>query len=149
MSNYLKREGITRKKVSDEPIDWPNEQVLGDIKVYLVAVEAVPEDKRVYMDESFAYTNEAPTHDRAPKGERVTRPRERHGKKLTFLLAARNEGIIHMPWIIDESVKDHIFVECVRDHLVPNIRAGETVIWDRLGRSERAKNPVKSITTRR
>lgn len=132
-----------RRQGFDEPIDWPNERILGEIKTYLAAVEAVPEDKRAYMDESFAYTNEAPTHGRAPKGERVTRPREHHGKKLTFLLAIRKEGNVHMPWIIDESVKDHVFVEYVRDHLVPHLRAGETVSWDRLGRSGRAKNPVK------
>jgi len=143
VSRYLRREGITRKKVSDEPLNYPDERIKGEIITYLAAVEQIPDEKRVYMDESFAYTNEAPSYGRSKKGELVTRPRERHGKKLTFLLAVRTSGIVHEPWIIDKSANDAVCVEYVRDHLVPNLKPGETVIWDRLGRSGRALNPKK------
>ena len=143
ISRYLKREGYTRKKVSDEPLNYPDDRIKGEIRDYLAAVEQIPNDKRVYMDESFAYTNEAPTHGRSKKGKRIARPRERHGKKLTFLLAVRTAGLVHDPWIIDKSANDAVCVEYVRDHLVPNLQPGETVIWDRLGRSGRALNPKK------
>jgi transposase len=143
VSRYLKRDGFTRKKVSDEPTNWPDERVKQEIRDFLAAVEQIPDEKRVYMDESFAYTNEAPTHGRSEKGKRISRPRERHGKKLTFLLAVRKSGLVHQPWIIDRSANDATCVEYVRDHLVPHLQPGEVVIWDRLGRSGRAKNPVK------
>jgi transposase len=143
VSKYLKRNGITRKKVSDEPVNWPDERVKGEIRDYLAAVEQIPFDKRVYMDESFAYTNEARTHGRSEKGKRISRPRERHGKRLTFMLAVRQDGLVHDPDISKENAKDPVFLAYVRDILVPNLRAGETVIWDRLGRSGRALNPTK------
>ena len=47
VSNYLKREGYSRKKVSDEPVDWPNERVLDEIKTFLQDIATVPEDNRV------------------------------------------------------------------------------------------------------
>ena len=143
VSRYLNRNGITRKKVSDEPLNWPDERVRGEIHTYLAAVEQIPFNKRVYMDESFAYTNEARTHGRSEKGKRISRPRERHGKRLTFMLAVRQDGLVHDPDISKENAKDPVFLSYVRDQLVPNLRAGETVIWDRLGRSGRALNPTK------
>jgi transposase len=67
VSRYLNPNGITRKKVSDEPINWPDERVIrGEIRTYLAAVEQIPFNKRVYMDESFAYTN-ARTHGRSDR----------------------------------------------------------------------------------
>lgn len=143
VSRYLKRNGITRKKVSDEPTNWPDERVKAEIRTYLAAVEQIPFANRVYMDESFAYTNEARTHGRSEKGKRISRPRERHGMRLTFMLAVRHDGLVHAPVISKENAKDPVFLEYVRDHLVPNLRAGDTVIWDRLGRSGRALNPTK------
>jgi len=143
VSNYLKREGYSRKKVSDEPTNWPDERIKGEIRDYLAAVEQIPMDKLVYMDESFAYTNEAPTHGRSKKGKRISRPRERHGLRLTFLLAVRQDGLVHDPVIDKANAKDEMFLAYVRDDLVPNLRPGETVIWDRLGRAGRAKNPTK------
>ncbi|KAI9033195.1 hypothetical protein DFJ74DRAFT_640488 [Hyaloraphidium curvatum] len=66
---------ITRKKVSNEPLNWPDERVVGEIRDYLAAVEAIPDDKRVYMDESFAYTNEAPVYGRSSKAHvPISRP---------------------------------------------------------------------------
>lgn len=143
VSNYLKREGYTRKKVSDEPTNWPDDRVRQEIKDYVAAVEEIPFDKRVYMDGSFAYTNEARTHGRSPKGKRISRPRERHGLRLTFLLAVRHDGLAHEPLILKENAKDEVFLSYVKDTLVPALRPGETVIWDRLGRSGRARNPTK------
>ena len=143
VSRYLKQRGITRKKVSDEPLNWPDDRIKGEIRTYLEAVEQIPLDKRVYMDESFAYTNEARSHGRSKKGKRIARPRERHGMRLTFMLAVRQDGLVHDPVISKENAKDPMFLAYVRDDLVPNLRPGETVIWDRLGRSGRALNPTK------
>ena len=100
-------------------------------------------EKRVYMDESYAYTNEAPAYGRAIRGKRVRRHREKWGKKFTFSLAVRLEGAAHAPHISTESMKDANFHAYVRDVLAPALRPGETVVWDRLGRAGRCKNPTK------
>jgi hypothetical protein len=59
------------------------------------------------------------------------------------MLADRQDGLVHDPDISKENAKDQVFLAYVRDILVPNLRPGETVIWDRLGRSGRALNPTK------
>jgi hypothetical protein len=63
------------------------------------------------------------------------------------MLAVRQDGLVHDPDISKENAKDPVFLAYVSGpactQLVPNLRAGETVIWDRLGRSWRALNPTK------
>lgn len=63
--------------------------------------------------------------------------------RLTFLLGVRQDGLVHAPVISKENAKDPAFLKYVRDHLVPNLRAGDTVISDRLGRSGRALIAMK------
>ena len=135
VSKYLKREGYSRKKVSDEPVDWPNERVLDEIKTFLQDIATVPEDNRVYMDESFSYLNDMPHMGRAPKGQTVRRPREAHAVRYMFALAIRKEGLVHAPAISKKTMTDEVFMSYVRAHLVPNLRAGDVVIWDRLGKA--------------
>jgi transposase len=71
VSLYCKRLNITRKKITDEPASVFTERVLQETKEYLQTIAAVPEEHRVYMDESFVYDNEAPAYGRAPAGERI------------------------------------------------------------------------------
>lgn len=143
VSKYLLRNGVSRKRVSDEPVNWPDDRVKAEIKQFQTDIAAVPPEKRVYMDESYAYTNEAPGFGRAKKGKRVRRHREKWGKKFTFSLAVRLDGVVHAPHISTQSMNDVNFLAYVRDVLAPSLRPGETVIWDRLGRAGRAKNPTK------
>ena len=65
VSDYLHRDGFTRKKVSDEPEKYPDDRVFQEIEEYLKQIESIPWDRRVYMDESFIYDNEAPRMGRS------------------------------------------------------------------------------------
>lgn len=85
VSGYLLRENFTRKKVSDEPENYPDERILQETKDYLEIIRNIPIEKRVYMDESFVYDNEAPIYGRSIRGQRISRPRKRHGKRWTVL----------------------------------------------------------------
>jgi transposase len=48
VSNYLLRNGISRKRVSDEPTNWPDERVQTEIKLFQADIANVPPEKRVY-----------------------------------------------------------------------------------------------------
>ena len=134
LSRYMKRLGLRRKRVSDVAVGWPNSDTLRDIREFLGEVGTIPMENRVYMDESFAYTNEAPRCGWAPKGRRILRPRDNHGKRYMFAWAVRLDGEVHPPAISTSTMRDQVFMSYVRGNLVPNLRPGDVVIWDRLGK---------------
>ena len=59
VSNYLKRARFTRKFIVDEHETYTNERLLIQVQAYCRAIDLVPLERRVYMDESFVYDNEA------------------------------------------------------------------------------------------
>jgi hypothetical protein len=124
-------------------VDWPKPEVVDEIRAYLAAISDVDEDNLVYFDESFAYTSEAPARGRAPRGQRIYRARETHGKRYMFALAIKKSGPIHPPAISTLTMKDDVFMSYVRAQLVPALEAGDVVVWDRLGKAGRCKNPTK------
>ncbi|KAJ3223941.1 hypothetical protein HK099_000481 [Clydaea vesicula] len=128
VSNKIKPRTMS---VSDEPENYLDERILQETKDYLDIIKNIPNETRVYMDESFVYDNEAPRYGRSISGQRKSRPRKRHGKRWTFYLALRLNGISRK------------FLDYVRNTLVPNLQEGELVIWDRLGKAGRCKNPKK------
>ena len=73
ISTYLQRANFTRKKVSNEPENYPNERILQETREYMEAICDVPWENRVYMDESFLYNNEAPTMGRSLRGQPILR----------------------------------------------------------------------------
>jgi hypothetical protein len=143
VSDYAKRAGLTRKLISDECETYSTEESLQQVRQYLQEIRSIPLDKRVYMDESFIYDNEAPKRGRSPRGMIIPRVRSRHGKRWTVYLAIRADGFVHPPLISDECADDRNFYHYVWEHLTPNLRPGEIVIWDRLGRAGRCKTPTK------
>ncbi|KAJ3227756.1 hypothetical protein HK099_000429 [Clydaea vesicula] len=86
-----------------------NERVLQETREYIQSIQEISPEKRVYMDESFIYDNEAPSMDRSMRGKHISRPRKRHGKRWTFYLAIRSTGIVYDPLISSESAKDETF----------------------------------------
>ena len=143
ISRYTKRLGITRKKISDDEVLLIDERVIEECRAFYEKIRTIPWERRVYMDESFIYDNEAPSTGRAPRGKRIFRARARHGKKWTIYFAIRHNDMVHPPIMRKENASDAEFLAYVRDDLVPNLRAGDVVLWDRLGKSGRCKNPKK------
>jgi hypothetical protein len=111
-----------------------NRALKAEIKTYVDAISAIPVERRVYCDESFAYLNEARSRGRAKKGQRIRRPREPHAKRYMFALAIRRDGVAHPPAIASKTMKDDVFMSYVRAQLVPCLMEGDVVIWDRLGK---------------
>ena len=143
MSDYLKRAKFTRKPIVDEHETYINEESLNLVRQYCTEIETIPMERRVYMDESFIYNNEAPKRGRSLKKTMIPRVRSRHGKRWTVYLAIRQDGLVHPPILSQENADDVEFYHYVWRTLVPNLRPGEVVIWDRIGKAGRCANPSK------
>jgi transposase len=86
----------------------------------------------VFIDETWASTNMARRHGRAPKGKRL-RVGIPHGhwKTTTFVAGLRLKGLA-APFVIDQPINRHIFETYVERVLVPDLRPGDVVIMDNL-----------------
>lgn len=113
------------------------------VRDYCVDIRGISPSRRVYVDESFVYDNEASKRGRGKRGQPIPRVRSRHGKRWTVYAAIRQDGFVHPPIIDSETADDVNFYHYVWRHLAPNLRLNEVVIWDRLGKAGRCKNPSK------
>jgi hypothetical protein len=145
VSDYLGRSKppVVSKQVQDDEFDVGDDRLRQEVTGYWSVIKDISFDRRVYMDESFVYTNEAPRFGRAPLGTPIIRQRPRHGHRLTIFQSIRQEGAVHDPIALEETAKDGVFLGYVQKHLAPMLRKGDVVLWDRLGRSGRCKNPCK------
>jgi len=87
----------------------------------------------VFIDETWASTNMARTHGRAPRGERLRAPIPHgHWKATTFVAGLRSSGIV-APMVLDGPIDGHSFQAYVDQVLAPELRPGDVVIMDNLG----------------
>ena len=87
----------------------------------------------VFIDETWASTNMARTHGRAPRGQRL-RAAIPHGhwKTTTFVAGIRTSGMV-APMVLDGPINGELFQAYVDQVLVPELRPGDIVVMDNLG----------------
>ena len=86
----------------------------------------------VFLDETGTTTNMARLRGRAKRGARlVGLVPWGHWKVLTFLAGLRQDGIT-APFVIDRAMTRAIFLEYLRQCLVPTLAPGEIVVMDNL-----------------
>jgi transposase len=141
--NALKR--LNPPVVEVTPVDLLPVELTDDHKQRLrnfvnKEIRHVPFDKRVYADESFIHGNIAPTTAKTRRGQKVLRPRTRWAKKYTLHVYARREEVLHWE-LTDENASDAEIRRVVIDSVVSELKEGDVLIWDCLGRSGRAKEP--------
>jgi transposase len=90
-------------------------------------------ERLVFIDETWATTNMARSHGRAPRGERL-RAGIPHGhwKTTTFIAALRATGMV-APMVLDGPINGRAFQAYVDQVLVPELRPGDIVVMDNLG----------------
>lgn len=103
-------------------------------------IRHVPMDTRVYADESYIMSNSAPTTAKTRRGRKVMRARTRWGKKYTLHAYVRQDEVLHWE-LAKKNADDAEIRRVVLDSVVPELREGDVLIWDRLGRSGRSKAP--------
>lgn len=87
----------------------------------------------VFIDETWASTNMARTHGRAPRGQRL-RAAIPHGhwKTTTFVAGLRTSGMV-APMVLDGPINGEFFQAYVDQVLLPELRPGDIVVMDNLG----------------
>lgn len=86
----------------------------------------------VFIDETGTSTNMARLRGRAQRGRRVVgRVPWGHWKILTFVAGLRHDAIT-APFVIDRAMTRAIFVEYLRQCLVPTLAPGDIVVMDNL-----------------
>ena len=96
-------------------------------------VKRIPLCKRTYQDETPIHANEAPKKGRARKGKPIFRTRKRYAEKYTLHLYAKRDGVLY--WDLSSKNADTKEVERVDADAAGEMESGDTLIWDRLGRS--------------
>jgi transposase len=86
----------------------------------------------VFIDVTWASTNMARRHGRAPRGERL-RMSVPHGhwRTTTFVAGLRCDGLI-APFVLDGPINRAAFEVYVEQVLAPELNAGDVVIMDNL-----------------
>lgn len=98
----------------------------------------------VFIDETWAKTNMAPTYGRCRRGKRlIARVPFGHWKTSTFLAALRWDGM-SAPAVFDGPINGRSFTAYVEQILVPSLRPGDIVVLDNLG-SHRGKAAREAI----
>jgi transposase len=96
------------------------------------AQPALDPARLVFIDETGTSTNMARLRGRAKRGQRVIgRVPWGHWKVLTFVAGLRQDGIT-APFVIDRAMNRAIFVEYLRQCLVPTLKPGDIVVMDNL-----------------
>lgn len=92
----------------------------------------------VFVDEMGSHIAMTPSHARSPRGTRaVGVARRNRGSNLTTIAALGVEGV--MTSFAFEGATDSVSFEVfVREVLVPELRAGQVVVWDNLGAHHRS-----------
>jgi len=86
----------------------------------------------VFIDETGTSTAMARLRGRAKRGRRVVgRVPWGHWKVLTFVAGLRHDGIT-APFVIDCAMTRAIFVEYLRQCLIPTLQPGDIVVMDNL-----------------
>ena len=89
-------------------------------------------ERLVFIDETWASTNMARTHGRAPRGERLRAPVPfGHWKTTTFVGGLRRSGLV-APMVLDGPINRDAFEAYVEQILVPDLGPGDVVIMDNL-----------------
>jgi transposase len=91
----------------------------------------------VFIDETGTSTNMTRLRGRGKRGCRVVgHVPWGHWKTMTFVAGLRQDGIT-APFVIDRPMNGAIFVEYVRQCLVPTLRPGDIVVMDNLSAHKR------------
>jgi transposase len=87
----------------------------------------------VFIDETWAKTNMAPTRGRCRRGQRLyAKVPHGHWKTTTFIAALRHDGIT-APFVLDGPINGECFLAYVKEVLAPTLSEGDIVLIDNLG----------------
>ncbi|MBL6459414.1 IS630 family transposase [Belnapia sp. T6] len=130
---FFQRHRLTLKKKTAHAAEQNRPDILKRRWAWFEAQPDLDPDCLVFIDETWASTNMARTHGRAPRGERL-RAAIPHGHWMTttFVAGLRNTGMV-APMVLDGPINGELFQAYVDQVLVPELRPGDIVVMDNLG----------------
>jgi transposase len=100
--------------------------------VWREAYAAIPATSLVFLDETSTQVTMTRTRGRATRGQRVVdRVPRNHGQNVTCLTAISPHGI-HAPCVFEDALDGPLFLQWVRDWLLPGLSRGTTLVLDNL-----------------
>ena len=130
----------TQRYIDQEPEEKTEEQK-AECKTFLNKIKhKVRIEDRVYEDECAVFSNEAKKKGQGRKGKPLYRTHTRYAKKYCLHVWAKKQSVIF--WELRDQNADDRDFKTVALRAVKNLKRGETVIWDRLGKSGRCLHPT-------
>lgn len=128
----LRRRRRQRQKKSCTPASQKRPDVAEARAAWIAAQPDLDPARLVFIGETGTATDMARLRGRAKRGQRVVgRVPRGHWKVLTFVAGLRQDGIT-APFVIDRAMTRAIFVEYLRQCLVPTLAPGDIVVIDNL-----------------
>jgi transposase len=131
ISRALRKLKITRKKKELHAQERDRPEVKRKRRAFRKQVAGIDPKRLVFVDESGANTAMTRTYGRAPAGERVHGSAPGHWDTVTLICGLRLSGVT-APMVVPGATDTAVFESYVEQVLVPQLQAGDVVIWDNL-----------------
>lgn len=142
VSDYLARADppFTTKVVQDQEPEEKTDDWKEQCRAWVRHVTDIPLDTRVYEEKCAIYANEAPRVGRSRVGVPIMRARSRYAKRYTLHMYVKRTGVLY--WELCDKNAVTAEIERVAAAAAEHVEAGDVLIWDRLDRSGRCRNPT-------
>jgi transposase len=149
LARALKRQRITRKKKTLHAQEQDSEDVQRQRVAFTERLAGVDPQHLVFVDEMGATTALTRLYGRSPAGERVAGAVPGGWQNVTLIAGLRPSGVlatVAFPGAVDQA----LFGTYVQEVLVPELRPGDVVVWDRLSahREAAAQAAVEAVGAR-
>jgi len=125
----LKKLGLPRKKKVPRAQEQDRPDVQQRRQEFCAELAGVDPHRLVFVDECGANTAMTRTHGRAPVGQRVYADTPGHWDSITLTCGLRLSGVT-AALAFPGATNTDMFENYVADVLVPELKAGDVVIWD-------------------
>jgi transposase len=127
----LRQLRLTRKKKTLRADQQNTPEVQAKRTTFQKKVARLDPQRLVFIDETGATTAMTRTHGRGPRGERVYGSASGQWQSLTLVAGMRLSGVV-APLAFAGATDTTAFQNYVEQALVPQLQAGDVVIWDNL-----------------
>jgi transposase len=131
IARALKRHGISRKKKTVHADERDRPDIQAQRAAFDQRLSTVDPTHLVFVDEMGANTAMTRTYGRAPIGERVEATAPGQWQNVTLIVGLRAAGVV-APLAFEGPTDQVALRTYVQDVLVPELHAGDVVVWDNL-----------------
>jgi transposase len=131
LARVLRRQRITRKKKTRHAQERDTPEVQAQRIAFEQTIATVAPEHLIFVDETGATTAMTRTYGRAPAGERVAASAPGQWQNVTLIVALRPTAVV-APLAFEGATDTLAFQTYVQEALVPQLQAGDVVVWDNL-----------------